>query len=288
MKSINRFFKCGMSIRTGGGFPWGSHLFALVGVVFVLSSFAAASAGAGEGQKHAKKTAAALFSAPGVDRERLIDTLTRTFDDVVFGSELSPKTRSKVIAKWQGPIGIEIQGRVTKRHAQFLETHLRTLADLTGLRFHQLKKNKATSEIGMQKISFVFVRRAEMGAIKIPGVDPLIIKRLALEGGCYFLSFKKPPERIVLSIVVVNVERNIRNLNACLLEELVQSLGLPNDTNIMRPSVFSDRNRLTKLSPSDRALVLALYDPRMKAGLARDKAVSLAQALFRKMATGGR
>ena len=225
----------------------------------------------------ARADTAALFSAPGIKPARVVDSLTKTFGEVVFGSETN--LQSRVVAKWQGPVGIALQGRVTETYAGFLQTHLRTLAGLTGLRFAQVKPDDPG-----QKITIAFVRRSEMASINLPGVDPALVRRLAASGGCYFLSFKKPEDRIIFAVIVVNVDRDPALTNSCLLEEVAQSLGLPNDTDLMRPSIFSDRDHVTSLSPSDRALVRALYDPRMKAGLPPGEALAVARALFSEMA----
>lgn len=266
---FSRFIRAGASL-----------LVCVVMVSIAISSWAHA----GDDRQPVDADIRALFSAPGVVPEKMATTLTDAFRDVVFGSEIKSLSASTVLAKWQGPVGIEIKGRAKEQHLRFLETHLRTVSRLTGLRFHQVGKGKPPAGDNGQKISFVFVHRDEMGKIKIPGAPDGLVQRLASEGGCYFITFKKPEWRLVRSIIVVNVDRDTRNLNACLLEELVQSLGLPNDSNIIRPSVFSDYDRLTALAPADRALLRAVYDPRMKAGLGREDAVLLAHSLFREMA----
>ena len=224
-----------------------------------------------------------LFQGSGVKPDKVVESLAETFDHVVFGAEIDPNLRQSVVARWQGPIGIALQGRVSERHAAFLQAHLRELSKLTGLRFTQVKPDDPG-----QKITFAFVKRAEMTSINIPGVDPALVRRLGQGGGCYFLSFKKPASRIVFAIVVVNVERDMAHLNSCLLEEAAQSLGLPNDQDILRPSIFSDRDRVTELAPVDIALIRALYDSRMTAGLSRTKALETARTIFAEMAKKAR
>ena len=106
-----------------------------------------------------------------------------------------------------------------------------------------------------------------MAKISIDTVDPQLIQTLAGPRSCYFLSFKKPADQIVRSIIVINEQRSIEAIDHCLLEELVQSMGLPNDTDVMRPSIFSDKDRMVSLSRNDELLLRTVYDPRLKAGL---------------------
>ena len=201
--------------------------------------------------------------------------LVRYFDTVVFGAEIDKKLASKVVAKWAGPLHISIQGRVKKTHRVLIRKHARTLARLTGLTFEAPKTG--------HNLYVLFVRRAEMAKVPIKGVDPRLLEKLAAPAGCYFISAKKPPSRIILSYIVVNAEREERAIEHCLLEELTQSLGLPNDSDMARPSIFSDLDQLTELSRTDKILVKSLYDPHMKAGLSRGPALGVAKAIIEEL-----
>ena len=122
-----------------------------------------------------------------------------------------------------------------------------------------------------------------MAKVRGGKVDASLVNRLAAPRGCYFLSWKKPPSRIIKSVVVVNKDRDDSGINHCLLEELTQSLGLPNDSDMMRPSLFSDRDRLYELSPTDTILLRTLYDPRMKPGLPRTAALAVARKIMAEL-----
>ena len=64
---------------------------------------------------------------------------------------------------------------------------------------------------------------------------------------------------------------------------MIQSLGLPNDSNLINPSIFSDRSRRTDLTRTDLIILKTLYDPRMKAGLPRDDALVLARSVIAEL-----
>jgi len=82
----------------------------------------------------------------------------------------------------------------------------------------------------------------------------------------------------------VDVEKDLAILNSCLLEELTQSLGLPNDSNMLRPSIFSDRDHLFEMSPQDKILLHTLYHPAMKPGYTRSQAKKAAYTIISQMA----
>jgi hypothetical protein len=116
-------------------------------------------------------------------------------------------------------------------------------------------------------------------------VDPGLIQRLGAQGGCYFISARAPGEegRISRAVIVVNNERQDDAINHCLLEEITQSLGLPNDSDTMRPSLFSDRDQLIAFSRHDEILIRTLYDYRIKAGVPRQEALAAARDVVREL-----
>lgn len=208
-----------------------------------------------------------------------VEDLVRYFDTIVFGSEFGPAHASRVVAKWsEGSLTVSLEQRATKEHLGFVSAHLATLGRLTGKTFSGTKTPESAA------IRVLFLRRNEMAAIQGPNIDPKAISEAAAAGGCYFMSWKKPESRIVKAIVVVNVERDPAHINSCLLEELTQLMGLPNDSDALRPSIFSDSDNLPELSPHDAILVRTLYDSRMKAGLPRTEALGIARTIISELA----
>lgn len=219
--------------------------------------------------------ALAATAAPAADAPPSVDDLVRYFDTIVFGSELNPAFASRVVAKWpDDTLTVSLEQRATEEHLRFVSSHLAALGELTGKTFSGTRTPETAA------IRILFLRRRDMAAIGGPNIDPEAVREAAAAGGCYFLAWKQPESRIVKAVIVVNVERDPALVDSCLLEELTQSLGLPNDSDMMRPSIFSDRDRLRELAPHDAVLVRALYDPRMKAGLSRDAALAVARTVI--------
>ncbi len=78
----------------------------------------------------------------------------------------------------------------------------------------------------------------------------------------------------------MNAERDIVGINHCLLEELTQSVGFPNDSNNLRPSIFCDKDQLFECSPVDKILIRTLYDKRMKMGVPRNTGLVMARQIM--------
>src|SRR3546814_11974343 len=63
----------------------------------------------------------------------------------------------------------------------------------------------------------------------------------------------------------------------CILEELVQVLGLPNDACHYRPSLFCEKDRVFTMTPADELLLRALFDRRLPSGMPRAEGVPIAR-----------
>lgn len=208
-----------------------------------------------------------------------VSRLVSFFDDVVFGEEFSSiSTRGDVISKWSGRVGVSMQGRVSDELAAMARRHLKTLGKLTNLEFHEVEPNYEG-----QAINIVFLKRSEMSKLTGPGIDAGAVRTLAASGGCYFMAFHRPEEQIVKSIIVVNIEREAHITDSCLLEEITQSLGMPNDSDQFRPSIFSDLDRENSLSRHDEIIIRTLYDSRMRPGSPRSEAIATARIIIGEM-----
>ena len=222
----------------------------------------------------------ALLEASPTRAEELrpqLDDLVRHFGQVLFGDEYGLNTGSKVIAKWQGPVGFTVQGRATPQMGKMLGRHLGGLVPLTGLKFKQVKPGTPGPVIDL-----FFLKRKEMSLLSGANIDTKVIKRLTDDPTmvCFFLNWKKPQDRIVKAIVVVNVERDPAQINACLLEELTQVMGLPNDVDAYWPTLFKPLDTSQSWSRWDKLYIKTLYDPRLKPGMKPVDALFAARGIF--------
>ncbi len=213
--------------------------------------------------------------------------LTAFFEDVVFGSEYGSKG-SAVIQKWTGPIRIRVSAmsgnmvakagggkelklakrRPTKQEVAPIRKHLGALLKASGLTAEDAKKTGAKHNVFIQ-----FVPRMAMHApFLVPKAPPKLLKKLAQPGVCYFLTAQSQG-RIVWATIVVNNQLSERAMDACVLEEMTQILGLPNDSDLIKPSVFNNKSQPTALNRTDQILIRTLYDKRLRPGMERGRAM---------------
>jgi hypothetical protein len=86
-------------------------------------------------------------------------------------------------------------------------------------------------------------------------------------------------------VVVIPIDRVMARgrLEACVVEEITQILGLPNDSDDVVPSVFNDHSPDIELSWQDILLVKLLFDPRLRPGMPRADALANVRMILGEM-----
>lgn len=83
--------------------------------------------------------------------------------------------------------------------------------------------------------------------------------------------------RFGLILIKAELQHDFRR--ACLTEEFVQTLGLLNDSQDVRPSIFNDDQEFIELTRHDEYLLRMLYDPRLRIGMTRAEAEPIARVI---------
>tara|TARA_A100001037_G_scaffold72798_1_gene65094 strand:+ start:2302 stop:2679 length:378 start_codon:yes stop_codon:yes gene_type:complete len=109
------------------------------------------------------------------------------------------------------------------------------------------------------------------------------VRRVASNARCYFLAYNLQSGEYIKSMIVINRANTFSELEHCLLEEMAQSLGLPNDDLLVSPSISNDQERHMELTRVDRFLLRTLYDKRLPAGTQKERAMQLVAGIMRDL-----
>jgi len=98
------------------------------------------------------------------------------------------------------------------------------------------------------------------------------VKNLATESNCVLL-IKHRKYSLTEATVVIPVDHVVKYglLPACVVEELTQAMGLPNDSDWVKPSVANDKSVLDLLTGLDYLMLKILYDKRLAIGMSVDQ-----------------
>jgi hypothetical protein len=211
----------------------------------------------------------------------------RYFDIIAFGNEFTGKRFTRV-RKWVDPIRIGLQGKYPEYFELFVLQQILDLQQLTNHRIELyyspiLQRKKLLPPDFDQKktnvILFYLPRDKISDAVtKYFDNDPAQVSAIVKSSTCFAKFFTRRDE-IRAAIAVFPAEHSKAFMRACVVEELTQILGLPNDSVIVEASIFNDRSQYFELTMNDRMLVQVLYDPRITFAMPRQQALRLARTI---------
>ncbi len=191
---------------------------------------------------------------------------------------------NKPLAKWKQPIKIWIEHRVgdEELHQKLTELHIQHLAEVTQ---HPITIVSKESEAN---VKWIYTRQSRWiseakSELKLKSTQHL---NNAICTASYRTNSKG---EIVYAGIVIPVDqaRSRGKLVACIVEEITQVLGLPNDSDKAYPSIFNDHTPEDLLSPLDVVLLQLLYEPELKAGMTKSKVKPIVRKVLKKYSKTG-
>lgn len=243
-------------------------------------------------------TAAAMLLAgggPGRADTLTNDKILRNFDIVAFGNEYTGK-RYKAVRKWVAPIRIGIQGKNYPPYFEaYVNQHIRDMWRLTGhpielyYSFAMQKQKRLAKDFDPKKVNFILfylpIEQIPKAVAKYFDNDEAQVRKMIEVSTC-FAKFGTKKNEIKWAIAVFPDHRPQDHMRACVVEELTQVMGLPNDSAQVAPSIFNDKSRYFELTEHDRWMLKMLYDPRITAGMPRETAISNGRLILDELRPG--
>jgi hypothetical protein len=222
---------------------------------------------------------------PGPNLHLTRDQLVRNFDTIVFHNEFDSQT-DKRLRKWAVPVRLFLDIRAGDRKLiEFaVQQHVRHLAEITGYDV------ALTDDPAAANVTVVFERESALDQIRLDYFPPSFdIKPVMQTNLCIGQYQSNSRYEIVHGIVVIPTDRVMSRgrLEACIVEEITQILGLPNDSDDVFPSIFNDRSIDIELTAQDILLIKLLFDPRLRAGMPRADALANVRMILGEMGYGG-
>jgi len=189
-----------------------------------------------------------------------------SFIEIALNNEYS--TEVSTIRKWAKPIYYSIIHRTADHslHQRITESHIDQLASITGIEIYPSStKNEnnltiifSTEALLSQELQQDFLLNNQQQ-----------ITELSRNSVCLAHFSINPDSSINQAIVIIPVDRARAHakLLSCVIEELTQVMGLPNDSDKVYPSIFNDKSHDDYLSGLDFVLLKLLYKPEIKVGM---------------------
>lgn len=208
--------------------------------------------------------------ALGLEHWQGTNYIIRSFIEVALKNEYKPGMVK--VRKWNKPIQLwldyqmpeMVKGRVADKalHRQLIRMHTKQLSDLTG-QYIGFVNDRSNANV---QVVLTTAQQWRSQIIKNIGVQAADHATTAV---CMAGLQVNDASEVASAVVIIPVDQAIshRKLVTCIVEELTQIMGLPNDSDAVFPSIFNDQTPDTLLTGLDALLLQMLYHPDMKAGM---------------------
>jgi hypothetical protein len=200
--------------------------------------------------------------------------------EIVFGSEFVGED-SGTVRKWTAPVRIAIYAKDPGRDRGLVEPVLQQLHDLTGLDI-QLVDRSAPDQNGY----ILILGRDQFYAYAQSHLSPGKNPRTNTYLDCFGI-FAADRGGVINELTAVIPDfASDASKRACVIEEVTQALGLPNDSFTVKPSIFNDDDEYQDLTWQDELFLRVLYDARVQPGMSRTEFEPLARRIVDELRPG--
>ena len=212
---------------------------------------------------YAAQTQPALIPAltPASDWKNLT-YITQAFSEIALKNEYDVAKHR--VRKWRIPVRVFVEHQVGDRalHTQLVQMHLAHLAEITD---HDIQLVDTLLDANLH---LVFTRQSQWESEVTRLMGPSSAKNVhgSVCMAKFALNAKSEIERAWVIIPVDQAQMHGK-LVACVVEEITQVLGLPNDSEKVFPSIFNDKTPQDLLTGLDFILLKLLYNPSIRAGM---------------------
>lgn len=196
------------------------------------------------------------------------DYLMASFLEIALRREYSPG-KQLPLSRWEQPIRYHLINESGDRplQSELVKVQMAHLSRITGLTITRVAKRQDANLI------VVMTRQAAL-----PGWAHTLMGQseelpAALADGLCLGNFTTKQGAINSAAVLIPTDRarDKGKFLDCVVEELTQVMGLPNDSPRVFPSIFNDRSVDHFITPLDYLLLRMLYAPELRSGMHRSK-----------------
>lgn len=217
----------------------------------------------------------------------------------VVDGQLVGRPTPSVLRRWTAPVRMRMEFDEFVPDAQRsqdlrdVREYAARLAELTGHPVRMIDPDRPASDANFHVLVLHEDTRRDYGARLrelVPGIDDLTVRTITeipTSVSCLVLAFARDGSNSYRdAIAVVRAELPDLTRLSCYHEELAQGLGLPNDSDDARPSIFNDTEEFALLTRHDEMLLRMLYDPRLRPGMDAEEARPVLRRIASEFMTG--
>jgi len=225
---------------------------------------------------------AVAVGEPELARWQQPEYIEQSFVDIALNNEFDQLSHG--LRRWQRPVGVQLIYSVPKDplYAKLISMHLQHVAVITGhdIALEENPKKANFKVILSNQDRWAADIRRYMGEASLAHIHHAV---------CMANFTLGQHDEITKAVVIIPVDQAQmhRSLVTCIVEEITQVLGLPNDSDSVYPSIFNDNSPNELLTGLDGLLLKLLYHPRLKAGMREQEVRPIIRKILAKWMQDG-
>lgn len=201
------------------------------------------------------------------------------FNEIALKNEYKLSTMK--VLKWRVPIHYNIQFYKMKQFdlaKKITKIHLNHLQEITEHPFYASSSKRKTN------FSIIFTQDKNYQRA-IQNFSTTKVKNIERESNCMGQFKTNRQSEIISAVVIIPIDHAMSNglLAACVVEELTQVMGLPNDSDWVNPSIANDRSKIEFLTGLDYLFLKILYNKKLKTNTPKQDAQQTIKHILEKL-----
>lgn len=189
------------------------------------------------------------------------------------------------LSKWQAPIRYTFIYRHLSAYAPFeqmVHKHMQQLMEIT---HHPIRLSKESNHANFK----IVVTKDRYYQQAIERFTDSKVPDMSKNTNCMATIHHNAKHAIDQAVVIIPIDYAVSHatLPACIVEELTQSMGLPNDSDWVYPSIANDVSKIELLSGLDYIFLKLLYSPELKAGMNLNTTRKIVRQELKKLKASG-
>ena len=234
----------------------------------------------------------------GPDTPFTADMLARNFERIVFYNEYASALQGRggqsPLRRWETSIrvgtvfGQGVPPSQRSKDNSDIRGYARRLGQITG---HQITNFGTPNFVVIVANEDDRSDALDAAAALVPGITPAslnALRNLPRDTYCAVAAYAvgTNANTYTAAVAIIRAENPDLLRLSCIHEEMAQGLGLANDSQNARPSIFNDDDEFALLTNHDELLLKMLYDPRLETGMSAAEAAPITRIIAREMTSG--
>lgn len=216
-------------------------------------------------------------------------------DEYQFGQDrIVQQSNPAALRRWDGPVRLSVEFAETVPDPT--RTRDRRVVRQLVSRVARITDHPVQLTAGRGNFSVLVLDERARRAIGprlralVPGIDSAsqnLVENLPLGVSCLVLAFSRDGTNVYSdAVAIIRAELPERTRDMCYHEEIIQGLGLANDSPVARPSLFNDSAEFAVMTVLDEQLLRMLYDPRLRPGMRAPEARPIVRRIAAELMGG--